>query len=174
MPSSVSANLAARYFPEKSDAHFVGNALFGQLLLGFADEGNFRNGVNAIGIVGAIGMDGNAESVGRRNAALLHGNGAKAGKADNIPDGENVWLLGAVIVVDGNASARVGLQPGGGKIQFVDVALPPHRIEKRVARNFFLALEHCGHTIVRSFFYAFDLFVQAHGDTAISQVVTES
>src|ERR1700687_2313208 len=128
-PGGGAANVPARDLPEKSDPHFVRHALFGELLFRFADEGNFRNGVNPIGIVRAVGMDGNAESVGRGDAALLHGDRAEAGKPDDVADREDVWLFGAVIVVDRDAPARVGFQAGGGQIQLVDVALAPDRVE---------------------------------------------
>src|ERR1700737_1187029 len=118
-------------------------------------------------------MDGNAESIGGGDAPLFHRDRAEAGKADDVADSENVGLLGAVIVVDGNASARVGFQAGGGEIQFVDVALSPHRIQQCVTGNFFLTLQYGGDSVVRSFFDAFDFFVQAHGDAPVAQVITE-
>src|SRR3982074_800089 len=118
-------------------------------------------------------MDRNAESIGGGDAPLFHGDRSEARKSDDIADSENVGLLCAVIVIDGNATTRVGLETGGGKIYLVDVALPPHRIQQCVAGNFFLALQYGGNSVVGSFFDAFDLFVQAHGDAAVTQVVTE-
>src|SRR5579859_8160505 len=112
----VAANLAAGDFAEKRHAHFVGHAFFGELLFGFADERDFWNGVDAVGIIGAIGMNGNAKRVGRGDTALLHGNGAEAGEADDVADGKNIGLLGAVIAVDRNAAAGVRFQAGVGAI----------------------------------------------------------
>jgi len=149
------------------------NAFLRELLLRFADEGNLWNRVNTVRIVCAIGMDGDAEGIGGRDAPLFHGDRAEAGKADNVADGKDVRLLGPVILVHGNASARVGLEARGGQDSFVDVALPPHRVQQCVARHLFLALQHRGDSVVGSLFDAFDLFVQAHGNAAVPQVIAE-
>src|ERR1700719_2292516 len=119
----VAANLAARNCPEKRDTHFVGHPFLGELLFRFANERNFWNGVNPVRIVSAIRTNRNAKGIGGSDATLLHGNGTKAREADDIADRENVWLLGAVIIVDRNAAPRIGFEAGVREIQFVDIAL---------------------------------------------------
>ena len=51
----VAANLAARGFAIIRHAHFVGHVFVGQLLFGLADEADFGNGVDAVGIKAGIG-----------------------------------------------------------------------------------------------------------------------
>ena len=51
----VAANLAAGDFAVVGQADFVGHVLVGQLLLGLADERDFRDGVDAVGIEAGIG-----------------------------------------------------------------------------------------------------------------------
>src|SRR5216683_915479 len=169
----VAANLAARDFAEKRDAHFVGNTFFRELFFGFADEGNFRDGVNAVGIIRAIGMDRNAKGIGGGDAALLHGDGAQAREADDVADRENVRLLGAVIGIHDNAPARIRVQPGIREIQFIHVALASYGIEESVAGNFFLALKHRRNPVVGGFLDAFHFFVEAQRDTAVAQVIAK-
>src|SRR6516164_1929131 len=53
----IPANLPARNLAKVRDPHFVGNALIRQLLLGFPNEGNLRNRINAVGIIFALRVD---------------------------------------------------------------------------------------------------------------------
>src|SRR5260370_28692446 len=93
-PGGVAANLAPRNFAKKSHPDFVGNTLVCQLLLCFSNEGNFRNRINPVGIIGAIGIRRYAESPGCGDASLLHGNRAEAATANHIADGDDVLLAG--------------------------------------------------------------------------------
>src|SRR4029077_5614575 len=86
---------------------------------------------------------------------------------------EDMRLFGAVIFIDGDASSRVRLQATGGKIQFIDVALAAHRVEQRLAGNFFLALQIGDDQMIGSFLDAFDLFVEAQSDAAVPQMVAK-
>src|ERR1700759_3323716 len=93
----VAADLAPGDFAVVGDADFVGNVGFGELLFGFADEGNLRNGVDAVGIAFGIAADREAEGAGGGDAALLHGDGSQAGETDDVANGEDVRLLGTEI-----------------------------------------------------------------------------
>jgi hypothetical protein len=169
----VAANLSASDFAKIGHAHFVGNALVGELLLGFADEGNFGDGVNAVGIIGAVGIDGHAECFGGGDAALFHGDGTEAGEADDVADGEDVGLLGAIFVVDVNAAALVGIESSGGEIEFVDIALTPDGIEEGFAGDFLFAFEIGDDEMVGSFLHAFNFFIEAKSDAAIAEVIAQ-
>ena len=114
---------------EEGDANFVRDAFLGKLFFGFADERDLRDGVDAVGIVRAIGMDGNAERVGRGHAALLHGNRAETWEPDDVADSEDVRLLGSVVGIDGDAAAGVGVEACGGEVELLDVALAAHGVE---------------------------------------------
>src|SRR5438132_7959271 len=103
----VAANLSTSNLPEIGQPEFVRNALVSKLLFGFADERNFRNGVNPIRIIRAVGIRGHTERSGGGDAPLFHGDGAEARKSDYISHGKNMQLLGAVIFIDGDAASRV-------------------------------------------------------------------
>ena len=171
----VAANLAARDLAIVGHAHFVGHVFVGELLFGLADEADLRDGVNAVGIDSWDWrcMRVVAEGAGGGDAALLHRDRGQAGKADHVADGEDVRHLGAEVLVDGDAAARVGFDAGGGQIQIVDVALAADRVEQRVAGDLLLAFQIRDHGAVGQLFHAFHFFVQAHGHAAVAQVVAE-
>ena len=115
-------------------AHFVGHIFVGQLLFGLADEADFGNGVDAVGIEAGVGGGGVVvEGAGGGDASLLHGDRGQGGEADHVADGEDVRDLGLVVLVDGDAAAIVGLKAGGGKVEVVHVALAADGVEQGVA-----------------------------------------
>ena len=70
----VAANLAASDFAIEGHADFVGNIFVGELLFGFADEADFGNGVDAVGIEARVGEVARVvEGARGGDAALLHG-----------------------------------------------------------------------------------------------------
>src|SRR3569833_2185637 len=54
-PGSVPADLASGSFAIESHANFVGDVLVSELLFSFADETDFGDGVNAVGIETGVG-----------------------------------------------------------------------------------------------------------------------
>ena len=114
-----------------------------------------------------------AEGARGGDAALLHGDGGERGEADDVADGEDVRDLGPEVLVDRDAAAGVGFDAGGGEIQLVDIALAADGVEQRVALNLLLALEIGDDGAVGHLFDALHLFVQAHGDAGVAQVVAE-
>ena len=82
----IAANLAARYFTIIRNAHFIRCALFRQLLFGFADERNFRNRINSVGIILRIRHHALiAKDACGGDATLLHGNRGQRGKPMTSP-----------------------------------------------------------------------------------------
>ena len=71
--------------------------------------------------------------------------------------------LGLVVLVHGNASAAVRLEPRRGKIEVVHRALPADCVEQCVARDSFLAFQVGHHRSVRQLFHALHLFAQPQG-----------
>src|ERR1039457_2301852 len=87
-------------------ADFVGHILVSQLLLGLADETDFRNGVDAVGIEAGIGGGVVViEGPRGRDATLFHGDRSQRRKADDIANSEDVSDFGLIVLVDGNATA---------------------------------------------------------------------
>ena len=73
----VGADLAARGFAIESHADFVGDIFVGELFFGFADEADFGNGVDAVGIEAGVGGGvGIVEGARGSDAALLHRDGS--------------------------------------------------------------------------------------------------
>src|ERR1700733_507505 len=73
-PRGVAANLSARDLAIIRDADLVGHILLGQLLFRFADEGDFRNGVDAVRVKAGVRLLGLiAKGTGDGDASLLHG-----------------------------------------------------------------------------------------------------
>ena len=107
------------------------------------------------------------------DAALLHGDRGECREADDVADGEDVFDVGAVVLVDGDAAAIVGLDAGGGEIEIVDGALAADRVEQRVAGDALLAFEIGDDGAVGQFFHALHFFAEAHGDAAVAQVIAE-
>src|SRR5260370_12026722 len=70
---SIAANLAASNLAEIGHTYFVRNTFVRQLLLRLSDERNFRDGVNPVGIIRAVGICGHAKRFGSGDASLLHG-----------------------------------------------------------------------------------------------------
>ena len=81
--------------------------------------------------------------------------------------------LGAEVLVDGNAAARIRLDAGCRQIQLVDVALPADGIEQRVSGDALLAFEVGDDAAARAFFHALHFFGEPHGHAAVAQVVAE-
>src|ERR1043166_6401294 len=169
----VAAYLAAGYLAVVCDADLVGHVLVRQLLLGLADEGDFRNGVDAVRVVGRVGLELTAEGEAGGDAPLLHRDRGEGGEADHVADGVDVRLLRPVLRVHADAPARGGFESGGGEVQIVNVALPPDGVEQRVARNFLVALQVRHDASVRHLLDRGDLFVEPERDAVVSQVVAE-
>ena len=91
----VAANLAAGDFAIVGHADLVRHILVGELFLGFADERNLGDGVNAVRINGRDWSALATERVRGGDAALLHGDRSEAREPDDVADGEDVRLLGA-------------------------------------------------------------------------------
>ncbi len=81
--------------------------------------------------------------------------------------------LGAKVLVDGNAAARIGFDAGSSQVQLVNIALPANGIEQGVAGDALLAFEIGDDGAVRQLFNALHLFGQTHGHAAVAQVVAE-
>src|SRR5580700_4147381 len=171
----VTANLPAGDFAIIRYAHLVRHVLFGELLFGFADEGDFGDGVDAVWIEARVRLHRFvAEGALRGDAALFHGDRRERRESDDVADGEDVRNLGAEILVDRDTPALVGLDAGRGEVELVDVALAAHRVKQNVAGDALLTLEIRDHGAVGQFFHALDLFAQAHGHAAVAEVVAES
>jgi hypothetical protein len=170
---SVSPDLPASNLAEVGHANFVGNAFVGQLFFGFTDEGNFGNGVDAVGIVGAVGVDGHAKGVGGSDAALFHGDGAEAGETNDVANGENVRLLRAVLIVYMDASAVVSVEAGGGEIEIIDIAVTADGVKERFAGDFLFGFEIGNDQMIGSFFDAFDFLIKAKSDAAVAEVIAK-
>ncbi len=173
-PRGVAPNLPARHLTIIRHAHFVGNVLVGKFLLGLADEGDLRNGVNPVGIQGGVGNSRRAESEGGSQPALLHRHRGQAGKADHVAHGEDMRLLGAVLRVDRDAAARVGFDAGRGQVQLIHIALPAHGVEQRVPGNLLLALQVRYHAAVGRLLNGDYRLIHTHGDAVVAQVVGKS
>src|SRR5689334_17708712 len=92
----VAANLSAADLSVVSDADFVGYVFIRELLLGLADEGDFRDGVDAVGIVGRIGVGAVVvEGARDSDATLLHGYRGERRETDDVADGEDVGCFSA-------------------------------------------------------------------------------
>ncbi len=116
---------------------------------------------------------GVVEGAGGGDAALLHGDGGEGREADDIADGIDVFDLGLVVLVDGDAAAIVGFDAGGGEVEVVDGALAADGVEQGVAGDLLLALQIGDDGAVGELFDAFHFFAEAHGDAAVAQVVAE-
>src|SRR5271170_2215530 len=173
-PGCIAANLPAGNFAIIRYADFIGNVFFRELFFCLANEGNLRDGIDPVRIEARIRLLVFI-AIGARygDAALLHRNGREAGETDHVTDGEDMRHLGAEILVDGNASARIGLDTGCRQIQLVDVSLPANGIEQRVARDTLLAFKVGYHTAARIFFHTLHFFGEAHRYAAVAQVVTK-
>src|SRR5579883_175160 len=55
-------------------------------------------------------------------------------------------LAGPIIRIHRDAATRIRGDPGGGQIQFIHVAHPPHGVEQGIARNFFVAVQSVDET----------------------------
>src|SRR5258708_31072006 len=158
----VPANLSAGNFAKVSDAHFIGDACVGQLLFRFADERNFRDGVNAVGIVRGIGVNRHAKSICGSDAALLHRNRTEAWESDDVADGKNVRLPGAILGIHRNASTRICFQSRNRDIQFIDVSLAANSVKQSFSGHLLLALKVGDHSVVGSFFYPPHFSIHPH------------
>src|SRR5258708_16259882 len=69
----MACDLATGDFAVVGNANLVGHISFGELLFGFPDEGNLRNGVNPVRVGSRIGVQVETEGAGGGDAALLHG-----------------------------------------------------------------------------------------------------
>ena len=120
----VAADLASGGFAVVAHADFVGDILVGELLFGFADEADFGDGVDAVGVEAGVGEGAEvAEGAGDGDATLLHGDGGEGGEADDVADGVDAGDAGLEVLVDGDAAAVVGGEAGGVEVKLVDVAL---------------------------------------------------
>ena len=113
----IAADLAAGDLAIIRHADFIGNVFVGELLLGLADEGDFGNGVDPVRIGAPDSISPAVEGARGGDPALFHRDRREARETDDVADGENVRLLGAVIGVHFDAPAVVGFQAGGGEIQ---------------------------------------------------------
>src|SRR3569623_412058 len=107
-------DVAARGLAETTDADLVVEALVAHLLLGHADGGDFRNGVEAIRKVFRRGGNGQAESVAGGGAALFHGGRGEAGEPDDVTG--RIDVRHRRLVSDGitlQATAGVGFEAAG-------------------------------------------------------------
>src|SRR5215469_1657115 len=170
----IAADLAARYFAVVGHADFVGHVLVGQLLFCFADEADFGNGVDAVGIKAGIRVGGVVvEGAVRGDAALLHGDRGECGESDDVADGVDVVDLGAVVLVDGNAAARVRLNAGGSEVEVVDRALAAYGEEQGFSGDALLAFEVGDDAAIGQLLYAFDFLAEAQRDAAVAEVIAE-
>src|SRR5579863_8143369 len=72
-PGGVAANLTAGGFTIEGHANFVGDIFVGELLFGFADEADFGNGVDTVGVETGVGSGVRIVECSRRgDAALFH------------------------------------------------------------------------------------------------------
>src|SRR5437016_12878958 len=69
----VPHDLPARDLAIVSDADFVGHVLFGELLLGFSDERDLGNGIDAVRVTRGVRVDGQSDGLGGGYPALLQG-----------------------------------------------------------------------------------------------------
>lgn len=95
----VACDGAAGHFAEASDTDFVGDAFFGEFLFGLSNDGDFRDGVDAVGHEMGVGFVGCAEGVAGGLSALFHGGGGESGKSDDVAGGVDVGDAGLEIVV---------------------------------------------------------------------------
>src|ERR1017187_4534688 len=171
----ISANLATGNFAIVGHADFVGNVFVGQLLFSLSDEADLGNGVDAVWIEAGIrGSSLVVECAGCGDAALLHGDRSKSGKSDDIAGSEDMFDLGLVVLVYGDAAAIVGFEAGFGKVEVVDIALAAHCVEQRVAGDLLLTFEIGDDSARRRLFNAFNFFAEAQGDTGVAEMVAES
>src|SRR5438105_2880634 len=169
----LATNLAARDLAIISDANFIGHVFIGELFFCFADEGNLRNGVDAVGIAGGIGVHVEIESAAGGDAALLHGNGSEAREADDVADRENVRLRSAIVGVHLDTAAIVGSETRGGKVESIDIAAAADGVKQGVGNDALFADQIRGDFAVWKFFNAFDLFAEPHGGATIAHMVAE-
>ena len=98
----VSGDGASGDFAETSDTYFVGDAFFGEFLFGFSNDGDFRDGVDAVGEELGVDAVGYAQGVAGGLASLFHGGGGQGGESDDVACGVDVGLGGLEIFVDGD------------------------------------------------------------------------
>src|SRR5579871_6085029 len=140
-------------------------------VIGFPSLGSVSMEQGRIAAANACGMKIHSTSIRRRDSSLLHRNRTQAGESDHVAHRENMRLRRPVIFIHFDSSARIRFQTSGRQIQFVHVALPPHRIKQRVAIHFFLALQIRDDRLVGQLFDAFDFFIQTHRHAPVAQMV---
>ena len=78
-------------------------------------------------------MHGPVERMRSGDAALLHRNRSQAREPDHIARRENVRLGSPVVLVHLDPPARIRRDPSLSQIQLIDISLPPHCVQQRVA-----------------------------------------
>ena len=109
----VAGDGASGDFAVAADADFVGDAFLGEFLFGFSDDGDFGDGVDAVGHEVGVGLEGFAEGVAGGLSSLFHGGGGEGGESDDVAGGVDVWDVGLEFVVDGDESAGGEFYSGG-------------------------------------------------------------
>jgi hypothetical protein len=115
--------------------------LFGQLLFGFSDERNLRNGVDTVRVSRRVRLHFETDRAGGGQPALLHRHRREGRKSDQVADREDVRHLGMELPVHRDAAAWIGFEAGGGEIEVVDGALAADRVQQRISCDSLVALQ---------------------------------
>ena len=113
----VADDLAARDLLVVRLADLVGDAVAGQLLLGAPDGRDLGDRVDRVRHERGDAMRRDPERVTGGEAALLEGGRGEAGKADDVADRVDVRNGCAVVLVDDQAPAPIGGEPGRVEVE---------------------------------------------------------
>src|ERR1017187_3927279 len=108
----------------------------------------------------------------RGDPALFHRHGSKGGEADDIAYGINVFDLGLIILVNGDATAGVCLDACNRKIEIFNSTLASYGVKQGVSGDAFLAFKIGDDRTVGQFLHTFNFFAESQSDAAIDRKST--
>src|SRR5262249_23817010 len=169
---AVARDLATGELAVACEADDVGNRRLGQLALTWAEERDLGDRVDPVWKQVRKSPQRLAEGGERREAALLHRCGRKAGKADDVAGGEDVRLSRAKVGADWDPAALVRFEPRSGEVRGPRRALPARRVENDLRGNQLAAPQPRDDRAVESL-DRLDRLAEAEGDTQSAQVVLQ-
>jgi len=168
----LAGNLCTRHALEKRLAHFVRHLGLGQLLLVLADRADLRNGVDAGRHVIDEAPAAVINDAARCRTPLVVGGTGQAWPADYITCGKNVRHGGAVVFINRDLATAIGLDADVFQTQQIGVAGTAIAPEQGVGLDLLAGLEMQDHAVFDAF-YPLVLFVVAHGDVVVAEVVAQ-
>src|SRR5690606_27861996 len=105
------------------------------------------DGVDAVGEQLRAARAADAEHVAGGEAPLLHRGRGEGRKSDDVPGGIDVRHGRLEVLVDGEAAARIALEPGGFDVHQVGVALAADGVEEPVPDHALAAFEAGDHPL---------------------------